>query len=205
MTSVAFFMSKRIARTMSAWAVLLLVAGCAGSPAGSGASADGGLGQSISTLGGWLTPYRADVLQGNVITQEQVALLREGLSRDQVAGILGTPLLKSVFHANRWDYVFTRVSQGAPDQQRRLTVWFEADKLVKFDTEAMPTERDFVQSISRPLDTTDTKPLEATPEQIEAFKAEQAKVAAQNPVPAPTNASAPTTNVYPALNETEGK
>ncbi|NJN40391.1 MAG: outer membrane protein assembly factor BamE, partial [Gammaproteobacteria bacterium] len=59
------------------------------------------------TVVGALTPYRIDIVQGNVITREQAALIRPGLSRLQVRDVLGTPLIADPFHAQRWDYIFT--------------------------------------------------------------------------------------------------
>lgn len=53
-----------------------------------------------------LKPYRIDIQQGNVVTAEQVAQLKEGMTRDQVRYLLGTPLLVDVFHADRWDYPY---------------------------------------------------------------------------------------------------
>src|SRR6266699_3658248 len=38
-----------------------------------------------------LTPYRMEIQQGNYITQEMVAQLKPGLTRDQVRFVLGTP------------------------------------------------------------------------------------------------------------------
>ena len=60
-----------------------------------------------------LTPYRFDVVQGNFVAKEQVQMLQKGMSRRQVRDVLGTPLVASVFHANRWDYAFTLRRQGA--------------------------------------------------------------------------------------------
>ncbi|MEN9483823.1 MAG: hypothetical protein RJB37_1703, partial [Pseudomonadota bacterium] len=77
---------------------------------------------SDGSLLGFITPYRMEVVQGNVVTQDMVAQLRPGLTGDQVRTLLGAPLLADVFHANRWDYVFTIRRQGAPAQQRRVTV-----------------------------------------------------------------------------------
>jgi len=54
-----------------------------------------------------MTPYRAEVVQGNFVSKEQLQALRPGMSRKQVREILGTPLIASVFHADRWDYAFT--------------------------------------------------------------------------------------------------
>ena len=41
------------------------------------------------------------------------ALVKPGMTRAQVRDILGSPLLTDVFHADRWDYVFTIRRQGA--------------------------------------------------------------------------------------------
>ena len=46
----------------------------------SGCSSAGKLGESVGSLGGMLTPYRSDVLQGNVVTREQVQALQRGSS-----------------------------------------------------------------------------------------------------------------------------
>ncbi|MFW9608685.1 MAG: outer membrane protein assembly factor BamE, partial [Aquaspirillum sp.] len=60
-------------------------------------------GCSISQLPTWLSPHAIDIQQGNAITQDQVDKLRPGMTRQQVQAIVGTPLLKDMFHANRWD------------------------------------------------------------------------------------------------------
>jgi outer membrane protein assembly factor BamE len=78
-----------------------------------------------------LHPYRIDVRQGNMVTQEMVSQLRPGQTKDQVRFILGTPLLADVFHADRWDYVY-RLQKGSGEiQQRRLVVFFDSGKLVR--------------------------------------------------------------------------
>lgn len=75
-----------------------------------------------------VTEYRIDVQQGNVLTQEMVAQLKPGLTRDQVRFILGTPMLTDMFHANRWDYVY-RLQDGRTNavETRRLTVFFDQE------------------------------------------------------------------------------
>ena len=93
-------------------------------------------------------PYVPDVVQGNFISSEQYAKLQVGQSREQVRQILGTPLLASYFHANRWDYVFEfkRASQKM-SKERRVTVFFEGDKLVKFQGDPLPTDVELVAEI----------------------------------------------------------
>jgi outer membrane protein assembly factor BamE (lipoprotein component of BamABCDE complex) len=52
--------------------------------------------------------------------------------------VLGSPLVTDVFHAGRWDYVY-RFTPGHGDaQQRRLSVYFEDDKLTKVSGDVVP-------------------------------------------------------------------
>ena len=94
-----------------------------------------------------ITPYKIDIVQGNFVSREQAAALKEGMSRTQVRDILGTPLLASIFHADRWDYVFTFKRQGVAYQARRVTVFFKNDVLAKVEADALPSEAEFVASL----------------------------------------------------------
>lgn len=78
-----------------------------------------------------LSPYRVDVRQGNYISQEMVAQLKPGMSRDQVRFALGTPLVADMFHTNRWDYVYRFQPGRGEVQLRRLVVFFEEGKLAR--------------------------------------------------------------------------
>lgn len=111
------------------------LAGCASSDLDSG-------------LLGIIRPYRLEVVQGNVVTSEMMADLREGLTRDQVRAVLGTPLLADIFHADRWDYVFTIRRQGTAPQQRRVTLFFNGERLARFLADPLPSEREFVNAIN---------------------------------------------------------
>jgi len=93
-------------------------------------------------------PYVPDVVQGNFISSEQYAKLQLGMSREQVRQVLGTPLLASYFHANRWDYVFEFKRSGqVMGKERRVTVFFNGDKVVKFEGDALPTDVELVAEI----------------------------------------------------------
>jgi outer membrane protein assembly factor BamE len=138
----------------------------------------------------FLTPYRVPVVQGNVVTREQVAVLRPGMSRIQVRDILGTPLLTSVFHGDRWDYVFTLKQQGQEPQARRVTVYFKGDTLERFEADPLPSETEFVSTLGR-QDKPKLPLLEATPEALKDFPA---------PAPAPEPKPLPPLPVtYPPL------
>ena len=109
-------------------AAVSLLAACSSTPDGSG------IAQSVSKafdITEHLHPYRIDVRQGNMVTQEMVAQLRPGQTRDQVRFILGTPLLTDVFHGDRWDYVYRLQKGNGEIQQRRFVVFFDDGKLVR--------------------------------------------------------------------------
>lgn len=110
-------------------------------------SACGSFDGASSRLVNVVTPYKMDIVQGNFVSREQTAALKEGMSRTQVRDILGTPLLTSIFHADRWDYVFTFKRQGTEPQARRVTVFFKDDVLAKVQADALPSEAEFVASL----------------------------------------------------------
>ena len=103
-----------------------------------------GISSGASNVGGWapsfLGPYRPDVHQGNIITKEMVEQLRQGMTREQVRFMLGTPLLTSEFHRDRWDYAYYLNPRKGPVQNRRLTVYFKDNKLDSFRSDEMPEE-----------------------------------------------------------------
>ena len=152
--------------------------------AGASLAACGSFDSASNRAANVLTPYKVDVVQGNFVSAEQVAAIQPGMSRLQVRDILGTPLLTSVFHADRWDYVFTFRRQGVAPQSRKLTLYFKGDGLERVDADAMPTEAEFVASLDSGRTTGKVPLLELPPEAL-----------AQRPAPAkPTEA-----NVLPPL------
>lgn len=51
--------------------------------------------------------YKADIQQGNVITQDNLQNIHTGMSTAQVQKLLGKPLLNNVYRDNRLVYVYT--------------------------------------------------------------------------------------------------
>jgi outer membrane protein assembly factor BamE len=125
--------------------------------------------QSSDNVLGFITPYRIDIVQGNVVTKEQMALVKVGQSRAQVRDELGSPLLTDVFHADRWDYVFTIKRQGAEPQQRTITLRFDGEQLKSIEAPELPSEREFVASIDTFKRKNEPGPLALTPEQLNAL------------------------------------
>jgi outer membrane protein assembly factor BamE len=139
-----------------------------------------------------IVPYKIEIVQGNFVSKEQVEALKPGMSRAQVRDVLGTPLLQSVFHADRWDYVFTMKRQGAEPQARQLTVYFKDDLLERTEGDPMPSETDFVALLA-----TERKPkavpvLEASEDKLKPFAPREPQPAQAAPQPtAPLPASYP--------------
>ena len=132
-------MFLRVRRAPALLAGLALLAGCQSFSDMTSSMATG-----VSAVTGWaptfLGPYRPDVHQGNIITQEMVDQLRQGMTREQVRFMLGTPLLTSEFHKDRWDYPYYLNPLRGPVQSRRLTVMFKDNKLERFFADEMPPE-----------------------------------------------------------------
>ncbi|MEY4294738.1 MAG: hypothetical protein RLY82_426 [Pseudomonadota bacterium] len=118
-------------------------------------------------------PYKAEVVQGNFVSREQMTALRAGMPKNQVRNILGTPLLTDLFHADRWDYIFTIESKGKVTQPRRLTVYFKGDTLEKWDGDTLPSEVEFVQSLDSGRKVGKIPPLVASEKELADFAARQ--------------------------------
>lgn len=77
----------------------------------------------------WGFPYKVSVQQGNWITKDQVSLLRPGMTREQVRYALGTPMLTSALHSNRWDYPYFYRAGTGKIEERTLTILFNGAQL----------------------------------------------------------------------------
>jgi outer membrane protein assembly factor BamE len=122
--TIASSTSRRLKAAIAVGAIAAALAGCGSS-------------------GKWGFPYKAPVQQGNWITSEQVALLRPGMTREQVRFALGSPTLTSVLHADRWDFPYYYKPGYGAAQERKFTVYFENDKLTRWDGDKQPDVQPF--------------------------------------------------------------
>ena len=72
--------------------------------------------------------YRLDIHQGNVVSQEMVDQLRPGMTKRQVAFIMGAPLLSDPFHDQRWDYVYSNQPGNEPRVQKHINLVFDKNE-----------------------------------------------------------------------------
>jgi outer membrane protein assembly factor BamE len=83
--------------------------------------------------------YRMPIQQGNLLDPSQVEQLEEGMTRTQVSFLLGTPMVPPGFDDSRWDYYYyVKVPRLREPYTRRLTVFFENDKVVRFEKMNIP-------------------------------------------------------------------
>ena len=137
----------------------------------------------LSACSSWI--YKPEVVQGNFVSREQVQALRAGMPRQAVRDVLGTPLVTSVFHSDRWDYAFTIRRQGAEPQQRRLSVFFKNDALDRIEGDPLPTEAEFAAKLDNRRPPTKLPELKANEADLAKFPAKPAVVGAK--VAAPIN------------------
>lgn len=146
---------------------------------------------ATNRLVGVVTPYKIDIVQGNFVSREQVEALQPGMGRQQVRDILGTPLVTSLFHNDRWEYVFTLKRPGVEVQTRKLTVYFQGDSFVRSEGDEMPSESEFVATLGARTGLPKVPVLEATEAQLARFPARAA--------PPPEPALPPASTSYPPL------
>jgi outer membrane protein assembly factor BamE len=160
--------------------------------AGASVGACGSVDSVSNRIASSITPYKVEIVQGNFISREQVAQLKPGMSRLQVRDILGTPLVADIFHADRWDYVFTLRRKGVQTQERKLTVFFKGDALDRYEGDEMPTEAEFVASLDNRRQGAKVPELQASEEQLKKFSVTHTE-------PPPPPAQPPVSASYPPL------
>jgi outer membrane protein assembly factor BamE len=131
-------------------------------------------------------PYVAEVVQGNFVSKEQRQALSPGMPRTQVRDILGTPLVTSLFHADRWDYAFSIRRQGVPPQSFQLTVVFKGDVLASVESGDLPSESEFVERLVVQRKNISVPNLQASEEELKKFPTPPLMNTAPRAAPLPT-------------------
>lgn len=70
--------------------------------------------------------YRPDINQGNYLTATDVAKIHKGMTQQQVAYTLGTPMLQDPFGTQTWFYVFRQQPGHEKITQQTLTLTFDS-------------------------------------------------------------------------------
>lgn len=83
---------------------------------------------SVASSCSSLAPFKVPVLQGNIIEDKDVEQLVKGLAKDQVQYLLGTPLLNSPLHQNRWDYFYSVKVGDSTVGEKKLSLIFDSNE-----------------------------------------------------------------------------
>lgn len=85
--------------------------------------------------------YKQPIYQGNLLEKSAVDQLQEGMSKQQVLTLLGSPSIADPFHAQRWDYTASqRTGRTGKYEVKNLTLHFNNDTLAKWDGEYFPEQ-----------------------------------------------------------------
>lgn len=71
--------------------------------------------------------YRPDINQGNYLAANDVAKIHQGMTQQQVAYTLGTPMMRDPFGSNVWYYVFRQEPGHEGVKQQTLTLTFDSN------------------------------------------------------------------------------
>ena len=87
----------------------------------------------LGLLTGCTAVYKLDIPQGNLVDKTMVDTLKPGMTRRQVALIMGTPSIQDPFHQNRWDYAASYQQRGGDIEMKNLTLYFDDNVLAKIE------------------------------------------------------------------------
>lgn len=76
---------------------------------------------------------RRVVQQGNLLPEATLAKLKVGMSKDDVAVLLGTSMLNPPFDTQRWDYAYTWRKGNGPNKIKHLIIHFNNDRVVRIE------------------------------------------------------------------------
>jgi len=79
--------------------------------------------------------YKINVQQGNILTDEELTSLSEGMSKRQVHSVLGSPLMVNPVDLTRDYYVYTLQRGGGEIEEQRVIIYYENDRFSHFEAQ----------------------------------------------------------------------
>jgi outer membrane protein assembly factor BamE len=93
--------------------------------------------------------YKMDVNQGNLLEKDMVDSLKPGMTKRQVALVMGTPSIATPFDQDRWDYAASYSHRGAAPDVKNLTLFFENEQLARIEGDYFPQQDEALLEQSR--------------------------------------------------------
>ena len=85
--------------------------------------------------------YKLTVQQGNIVTQDMLDELKVGMTQRQVAYVMGTPLIRSPYQQDRWDYLYTLERRDKVVKDYQVTVFFNDEIYTHYEGEVPQEEK----------------------------------------------------------------
>jgi outer membrane protein assembly factor BamE len=85
--------------------------------------------------------YKLTVQQGNIVTQDMIEELKVGMTKRQVAYVMGTPLIRSPYQQERWDYLYTLERRDKVVKSYQVTLFFKDELYTRLEGE-VPQEKE---------------------------------------------------------------
>lgn len=95
---------------------------------------------TLSACGSWWLPrpHKIDIQQGNLLSDDAVAQIKEGMSKAEVTAILGQPLTSNQINPERWEYIYSINRSGEKPKVQRISLEFENDKVAILERDGLP-------------------------------------------------------------------
>ncbi len=71
--------------------------------------------------------------QGNLLSQEKIARLKIGMSKEDAAILMGTSIMSPTFNNDRWDYAYTWRRGSGPMEIRNASLYFVRGSLARIE------------------------------------------------------------------------
>jgi outer membrane protein assembly factor BamE len=81
--------------------------------------------------------YKINVQQGNIVTNEALTALTEGMPRSQVHAVMGSPLMLNPVDTSQEYYVYTFQRAGGGIEEQRIIVYYDNDRFSHYEAQLL--------------------------------------------------------------------
>jgi len=92
--------------------------------------------ESLSDFSNYISPtsYGKDINQGSILRKEKFDLVKNGMTKNQVKSLIGSPSVVDIFHANQWEFIHHSYIKNEQVLSFRVTLIFNNEILEKIQT-----------------------------------------------------------------------
>ncbi|UTW47662.1 outer membrane protein assembly factor BamE [Bacterioplanoides sp. SCSIO 12839] len=117
----------------------------------------------IATLAGCAFPgvYKLNVQQGNIVTDDMLAQLETGMTQRQVEYVMGTPVVKTPYQQQRWDYLYSLEQNDEVTKRYHIRVYFDEQGIYTHYEGQLPVDPLKEKKQQLPAEEEQEKPVKA--------------------------------------------